>query len=264
MSEVTDQDNEKKDEDQNYEALDEYEEEDSEEHESDENVLHPNSGSKTSIDDVSDELDFEDDVNDSEIAEELAETKDQLLRAVAETENVRRRAQREKEDAAKYAIANFAREMLSISDNIARALVSERAEEEKQKKSELSAAALLKRFDSFILGVTMIDTEIKKTFERIGIEKLEPVDQPFDPKYHHALFELEAPDKPTGTVIEVVEAGYLLHERLLREAKVGVSKGGPKVVVDDTSQAGDSSEAEEVANAYEPSTETGSNIDKEF
>ena len=127
MSEVTDQDTEKKDEDQNYEALDEYEEEDSEEHESDENVLHPNSGSKTSIDDVSDELDFEDDVNDSEIAEELAETKDQLLRAVAETENVRRRAQREKEDAAKYAIANFAREMLSISDNIARALVSERA-----------------------------------------------------------------------------------------------------------------------------------------
>ena len=119
MSEVTDQDTEKKDEDQNYEALDEFEEEDSEEHESDENVLHPNSGSKTSIDDVSDELDFEDDVNDSEIAEELAETKDQLLRAVAETENVRRRAQREKEDAAKYAIANFAREMLSISDNIA-------------------------------------------------------------------------------------------------------------------------------------------------
>ena len=134
-------------------ALDEYEEEDSEGHESDENVLHPNSGSKTSTDDVSDELDFEDDVNDSEIAEELAETKDQLLRAVAETENVRRRAQREKEDAAKYAIANFAREMLSISDNIARALVSERAEEEKQKKSKLSAAALLKRFDSFILGI---------------------------------------------------------------------------------------------------------------
>ena len=98
MSEVTDQDTEKKDEDQNYEALDEYEEEDSEEHESDENVLHPNSGSKTSTDDVSDELDFEDDVNDSEIAEELAETKDQLLRAVAETENVRRRAQREKEE----------------------------------------------------------------------------------------------------------------------------------------------------------------------
>ena len=200
----------------------------------------------------------------NELEEELEETKDQLLRAVAETANVRRRAQREKEDAGKYAITNFAREMLSVSDNMVRALNSVRLEEEKQPNSETSAAVLLERFNNFILGVTMIETEMKKTFERIGIEQIEPMGQPFDPKYHHALFESEDLDKPSGTVIQVIEAGYLLRERLLREAKVGVSKGGPKMIAEEAVKESDLSEAEDAAHAYETSTETGGKVDKEL
>jgi molecular chaperone GrpE len=110
----------------------------------------------------------------------------------------------------------------------------------------------------------MIETEMKKTFERIGIEQIEPLGQPFDPKYHHALFEAENLDKPSGTVIQVIEAGYLLRERLLREAKVGVSKGGPKMIADEVVQESDLSEAEDAAHAYEPSMETGGKVDKEL
>ena len=239
------------------------EEKNIEEYESDDSALSSDLCSESDDDEV-DQPDTDVDDSVRELLDELAETKDQLLRAVAETENVRRRAQREKEDAGKYAITNFAREILCVSDNIARALDSERLEEEKQAKSELSAVALHKRFDSFILGVTMIETEMKKTFDRIGIEQIEPVDQAFDPKYHHALFEVEDLDKPSGTVIQVVEAGFLLRGRLLREAKVGVSKGGPKRDVDETTQVNDLSEAEDAVNAYEPSTETGSKVDKKL
>jgi molecular chaperone GrpE len=199
-----------------------------------------------------------------EINEELVEVKDQLLRALAETANVRRRAQREREDAGKYAITNFAREMLSVSDNLVRALDSERMEEEKRANSELSAADLLERFNNFILGVTMIETEIQKTFERIGIEKMQPVGQPFDPKFHHALFEIEVLDKPAGTVMQVTEAGYVLRERLLRAAKVGVTKGGSKMTAEEVAQESDPSEAEGAAQAYGPSAETGSKVDKEL
>ncbi len=263
MSQVTDEDREMDNKDQNPEFINVDELKNSEENESDESVIKPDSDSKKS-DAATEQTNSEIDDTLRELAEDLAETKDQLLRAVAETENVRRRAQREKEDAGKYAITNFAKEMLSVLDNLARALDSERLEEEKQAKSKLNAVDLLKRFESFILGVTMIETETKKIFDRIGIEQIEPVDQPFDPKYHHALFEVEDLEKPAGTVIQVVEAGFLLRERLLREAKVGVSKGGPKRVSDQTTQASDLSEAEDVASAYEPSAETGSKVDKEL
>jgi len=235
----------------------------SEELENNENELHSDLDPEKS-DDEADLPDIGGGDRPNEFEEELAETKDQLLRAVAETANVRRRAQREKEDAGKYAITNFAREMLSVSDNMVRALDSVRLEEEKHPNTEISAAVLLERFNNFILGVTMIETEMKKTFERIGIEQIEPMGQPFDPKYHHALFEVEDLDKPSGTVIQVIEAGYLLRERLLREAKVGVSKGGPKMIVDEVVQESDLSEAEDAAHAYEPSTETGGKVDKEL
>jgi len=263
MSKVKDDDVEPENLDQNTETMDGDEEKKPNTNKNEESITRSDLDSEISIDE-SDHLDNETDDNVSELAEELAETKDQLLRAVAETENVRRRAQREKEDAGKYAITNFAREILIVSDNIVRALDSERLEEEKQAKSELSAVALLERFNSFILGVTMIETEMKKTFDRIGIEKIDPVGQAFDPKYHHALFEVEDLDKPAGTVVQVVEAGYLLRDRLLREAKVGVSKGGPKMVDDETKPVGDFSEAEDVANAYESSVETGNKVDKEL
>ena len=200
----------------------------------------------------------------AELEIELAEVKDQLLRAVAETENVRRRAQRDKEDAGKYGIASFAREMLAVSDNLERALESEKAEEEKQAKAGLKPEELLERFGNFILGVQMIETQLQKTFERIGIEKIEPVGQPFDPKLHHAMFEVEAPDQPAGSVFQVMEAGYVLHGRLLREAKVGVAKGGPKAEVAEAAQQSDPGEAEGAAQAYEKTVGTGSKVDKEL
>ena len=265
MSHVTDQDTDQVNENENPEASNGDEEEITEkaDDDGDETVVSADFGPEAS----DEELELLDGAGGDrldEVEEELAEAKDQLLRAVAETENVRRRAQREKEDAGKYAITNFAREMLSVSDNMVRALDSERQEEEKQANSELSTADLLERFNNFILGVTMIETEMQKTFERIGIEKIEPVGQPFDPKLHHALFEIENPEKPSGTVMQVIEAGYVLRERLLREAKVGVSKGGPKMAAGDAAQQSDPSEAEGAAQAYEPSAETGGKVDKEL
>lgn len=200
----------------------------------------------------------------AELEAELSDVKDQLLRAVAETENVRRRAQREKEDAGRYGIASFAREMLSVVDNLGRALDSERADEEKQANVDLSVEDLLERFNNFILGVQMTETEMLKTLERIGIKKLDPVGQPFDPKLHHAMFEMEDPSQPSGTVTQVIEAGYTLGERLLREAKVGVSKGGPKREVAEPVQESDPDEAEGAAQAYEQSGGPGANVDREL
>jgi len=263
MSKVTDQDTDQENEYEIQETPDGDEEEVSEKDEGDENEISSDLGLEASDEELElldgwggDRLD--------ELEKELAEAQDQLLRAVAETANVRRRAQREKEDAGKYAITNFAREMLSVSDNMVRALDSERMEEEKEANSELSAERLLERFNNFILGVTMIETEMQKTFERIGIEQIEPVGQPFDPKLHHALFEIEDLDKPAGTVMQVIEAGYVLRERLLREAKVGVSKGGPKTTAEEAAQESGPSEAEGAAQAYEPSAETGGKVDKEL
>ncbi|NQU56032.1 MAG: nucleotide exchange factor GrpE [Rhodospirillales bacterium] len=195
---------------------------------------------------------------------ELAETKDQLLRAVAETQNVRTRAQREKEDAGKYGIASFAREILSVSDNLGRALDSERADEEKRANADLPTEELLERFGNFIVGVQMTEDALQKTFERIGIKKLDPVGQPFDPKLHHAMFEVEDPNQPSGTVLQVIEAGYVLHDRLLREAKVGVTKGGPKADSSSPDREAERGDAEEAANAYEQPVGTGSKVDKEL
>ncbi len=166
----------------------------------------------------------------AELEAQLAETKDRLLRAVAETENVRRRAQRDKTDALKYGIAAFARDMLGVVDNLARALDSERRDEEKQANENLGGEELLERFNNFITGVQMTETETLKALERVGIRKIVPLGEPFDPELHHALFEVEDLEAPAGTVMQVIEAGYVLHDRLLREAKVGVSKGGPKGV----------------------------------
>jgi molecular chaperone GrpE len=263
MSQVTDQDTDPENENESLEPPNGDEKKIVEEDGGDESMISFDLGREASDEEL-ELLDGAGGDRIDELEEELAEAKDQLLRAVAETENVRRRAQREKEDAGKYAITNFAREMLSVSDNIIRALDSERMEEERQANSELNAADLLERFNNFILGVTMIETEMQKTFERIGIEQIEPIGQTFDPKLHHALFEIEDLDKPAGTVMQVIEAGYVLRERLLREAKVGVSKGGPKITAEEVAQESDPSEAEGAAQAYEPSAETGSKVDKEL
>lgn len=144
---------------------------------------------------------------------ELAEAKDRALRAVAEVENYRRRADKEREDTAKYAITGFAREMLTVADNLRRALESQPAD-------------LPESLKAFVSGVELTERELLAIFERAGIVKLLPDGQPFNHDLHQAIFEVEDAAKPAGTVVQVLQPGYTLKDRLLRPAMVGVSKGG--------------------------------------
>jgi molecular chaperone GrpE len=153
----------------------------------------------------------------TELEAELAEYKDRLLRALAETENVRRRAQRERDDASKYSIAGFAKDLLSAADNLRRALESLPESEAKDERAR-----------SLVAGVAATERELLSVFERHGIKRIDPQGEPFDHNFHQAIFEAERPDQPSGSVVEVLQPGYVLHDRLLRPAMVGVSKGGSK------------------------------------
>lgn len=152
-----------------------------------------------------------------ELEAELAEYKDRLLRALAETENVRRRAQREREDVSKYAIAGFAKDLLSAADNLHRALESLPESEAKDERTR-----------SLLAGVAATERELLGVFERHGIKRIDPRGEVFDHNLHQAIFEAERPDQPSGSIVEVLQPGYVLHDRLLRPAMVGVAKGGPK------------------------------------
>jgi molecular chaperone GrpE len=147
---------------------------------------------------------------------ELAEQKDRLLRALAETENVRRRAQREREDASKYAVAGFAKELLSVADNLRRALDSLPESEIRDDRTR-----------ALLTGVEATERELLSIFERNGIRRINPDGERFDHNLHQAVFEAERPDKPGGVIIEVLQPGYVLHDRLLRPAMVGVAKEIP-------------------------------------
>ena len=144
---------------------------------------------------------------------ELAENKERLLRALAETENTRRRAQREREDASKYAITGFAKDLLSAADNLRRALDSLPEAEVRDERTR-----------SLLAGVAATERELLSVFERHGIRRIDPRGERFDHNFHQAIFETERADHPTGTVFEVLQPGYVLHDRLLRPAMVGVSK----------------------------------------
>jgi molecular chaperone GrpE len=145
---------------------------------------------------------------------ELADTKDKLLRALAETENQRRRAQREREDASKYAAANFAKDMLDVADNFRRALAS------------IDPASLQdERAKALIEGVAATERALLAAFERHGIKRIEPeIGERFDPNLHEAMFEVPSTGQPAGSIVQVVQAGYRMHDRLLRPAMVGVAK----------------------------------------
>ena len=151
---------------------------------------------------------------------EAQHLKDQLLRALAEAENTRRRARKEVEDTAKYAVANLAKDMLAVPDNLRRALDNIPAEGRQGDE-------LLERLAK---GVELVERDIHAVFERYGITKIEPLGQPFDHNLHQALFEVPTADKPPGTVVQVLAPGYLIYDRLLRPAMVAVAKapeGGP-------------------------------------
>jgi len=144
---------------------------------------------------------------------EIASLKDQVLRALAEAENTRRRAQKERDDTAKYAVANFAKEMLNVSDNFNRALDA--------MPQDTKDPAL----KNLITGLEATGRQMQATLDRFGIKKLEPLGQPFDPNFHRVMMEVDDEDQPAGTVVQVLQAGYVIHDRLLREALVAVAKG---------------------------------------
>lgn len=150
---------------------------------------------------------------------ERDELKDRTLRTLAEMENLRRRTEREIADARTYAVTNFARDLLTAADNIRRAIESVPAEDRESADGA---------FKALLDGIELTERDLAKSFERHGVKLLDPKGQRFDPNRHQAMFEVPDAEVPSGTVVQVMQAGYVLGERVLRPALVGVAKGGPK------------------------------------
>ncbi|QCO02737.1 nucleotide exchange factor GrpE [Azospirillum argentinense] len=153
----------------------------------------------------------------AQLEAEVASLKDQLLRQMAEVENTRRRAQRDREDASKFAVSSFAKELVTVADNLRRALEAVPAEG-RENDDVLKGLAV---------GVEATERQLISAFERAGIKKIDPTGELFDPNFHQVMFEIENTGKPAGTVVQVLQPGYTIHGRLLREAMVGVAKAGP-------------------------------------
>ncbi len=161
---------------------------------------------------------------------EVASLKDQLLRALAETENIRRRAAREREDAVKYAAVPLVRDLVGVSDNLRRALASVPAE----------AVQGNEQLKTLLDGVEMTEKELQTIFARHHIERFEPMGERLDPHVHEAVFEIADPTVPAGTVLQVLQAGYRLRDRLIRPAQVALAKGGPNASASrETNTSGD-------------------------
>ena len=150
---------------------------------------------------------------------ENGQLKDRILRTLAEMENLRRRTEREVSDAKTYGVTSFARDMLTVVDNLARALEHLPAE---------ARAAAEPQIQSVIEGVELTARDLEAVLGRHGVKKLDPKGQKFDPNFHQAIFEAPDPSVPAGTVSQVVQAGWTIGDRVLRPATVGISKGGPK------------------------------------
>jgi molecular chaperone GrpE len=154
----------------------------------------------------------------AQLRAETADLKDKLLRAHAEVENIRKRAEREKEETAKYAVTRFARDIVNVGDNFQRAIDAVPA----------GAAEQDTALKSFLEGVTMTERELLNVLERYGIKRIHPINEPFNPHQHQAVMEIQRTDVPAGTVVQVFQAGYTIEDRVLRPAMVAVAKGGPK------------------------------------
>jgi molecular chaperone GrpE len=150
--------------------------------------------------------------NDNDSASEIASLRDRLMRALAETENTRRQGERRVQDANRYAVANFARELLPVVDNLRRAIDAG------------SAGAETQKGDALIAGVVATDRILTQILNRFGIEEINALNEPFDPKKHEAVMETDQTEQPPGSVAQVLENGYMLHDRLLRPARVVVAK----------------------------------------
>jgi molecular chaperone GrpE len=153
------------------------------------------------------------------LAAAVDELRDKFLRAVAETDNVRKRAERDVADARTYGITGFARDVVAVADNLARALGAVSPEQR---------AAADETLKALLDGVDLTRRELQNTLKKHGVRELDPKGEKFDPNFHQAMYEVPDPQVPAGTVVQVVQTGYAIGERVLRPAMVAVSKGGAK------------------------------------
>ena len=152
------------------------------------------------------------DVRIAELEAELAAAKDQQLRALAEAENTRRRAQRDREEAAKYGAVGLARDLLNVADNLGRALAAA-----PDTSDDAGIVALIE-------GITMVEKELASVMERHHVRQVPGVGEPFDHSFHQAVVEMPSEEIEAGNVAQVLQTGYILHDRLLRAAMVAVAK----------------------------------------
>ena len=150
---------------------------------------------------------------------ELAEAKDRLLRTLADMDNMRKRTEREVADARVYGISAFARDILGVADNMHRAMQA--LDDDLRAKADEATKALLE-------GVELTERELMNVLEKNGVTRIDPLGQKFDPNRHQAMYEVEDASVPSGSVAQVMQAGYLIGERVLRPALVAVTKGGAK------------------------------------
>ena len=151
----------------------------------------------------------------AQLETELANEKDKLLRNLAETENTRRRLERDRDEKAKYAVSSFALNLVGVGDNLRRAIDSVPANEVHDEKWKV-----------LLSGIQAIELELLSAFEKQGIVRIDPLGAVFNANYHQSVFEDPNSDQPSGTIIQVLLPCYMIHERLLRPAMVGISKGG--------------------------------------
>jgi molecular chaperone GrpE len=158
------------------------------------------------------------DTRDAEIAtlkDEVLQSKDRMLRLAADMDNLRKRTEREKAEATLYAASNFARDLLAVADSLSRALAAIPAGE----RDVIDDA-----MKQFLAGIELTERELLSVFQRHNIRRVESVGQKFDPNFHQAMFEVPSAEKPPGTVMQEIQAGYAVGERCLRPALVGVAK----------------------------------------
>lgn len=182
------------------------------------------------------------------LQDELEQARDQRIRATAEMENLRRRTAREVMDAKKFAVSSFARDLLSVSDNMTRALTVV-TDEEKAAAGEV--------WKNLLEGVEMTERELLSVLDKNGVKKINPEGERFDPNQHQAMFEVPDPSQPSGMVVQVVAPGFMIGERVLRPAMVGVTKGGPKPAKQDDAKPEEMKAANDMIDA-----EPGESVDK--
>ncbi len=147
------------------------------------------------------------------VEDQIAELRDRLLRAMAELDNTRKRAERDRQEANKYAVTGFARSVLSVADNLRRAIESVSDDEQENETIK-----------SLLAGIEMTERELLKVFEQQGIKSIDPLGEKFDHNFHQAMFEVDTSGQPPGTIVQVMEPGYVIADRLLRPAMVGIAK----------------------------------------